>query len=120
MLRLYAGVAAVALLATGVGGLSSLWGFDPLLGFYHAGVGVLFGYAAFFERDAVTVRRIVGGLGVLVLAIKSVTVLITVLVHGVFEHGPVEVTCLVLGIGSILAARYLPEEPRSLGRRRRP
>lgn len=119
MLRIYAGVAAVALLATGLVGFSEVWGLDPLSGFYHVGVGVLFGYAAFFQRDATTVRQIVGGLGVLLLVIKAVTVLVVLLVYGRFEHGPVEVTCLVAGAGSILAARYLPERPWNLGRRRR-
>lgn len=119
MVRLYAEVAAVALLVTGVVGFSKLWGFDPLTGFYHVGVGLLFVYAGFFQRDAATVRLIVGGLGVLLLVVKSVTVLAALLVYGRFEHGPVEVTCLVLGVGSILAARYLSDETRSLGRRRR-
>jgi len=55
---------------------------------------------------------------VLLLAVKAATVLGVLVVYGVFEHGPVEVTCLVLGIGSVLAARYLPEEPWSSGRGR--
>ncbi|MDP8926649.1 MAG: hypothetical protein M3M97_07015 [Actinomycetota bacterium] len=119
MLRLYARVAAVLLLATGVLGFSGLWGFDPLTGFYHVGVGVLFAYAGFFQRDTAVVRQIVGGLGVLLLVVKAVTVLLMLVVNGRLEHGPVEVTCLVLGVGSILAARYLPDEPRSLERRSR-
>jgi hypothetical protein len=63
-------------------------------------------------------RRVVGGLGVLLFAVKVATVLGALVVYGVFEHGPVEVTCVVPGIGNILTARYLPEEPRSSGRRR--
>ena len=116
MIRTYARVAAVVLLAAGVVGLSGLWGFDPLSGFYHAGVGALFAYAGFWQGDAVIVRQIVGGMGVLLLVVKAVTILGTLLVHGVFEHGPVEATCLVAGVGSVLAARYLrdgePGRPR--------
>lgn len=118
MLRIYARVAAVALLVTGVVGFSKLWGFDPLTGLYHVGIGLLFAYAAFFHRDPVTVRQMVGGLGVLLLVIKAVTVLGALAVYGVFEHGVVEVTCLVLGAGSILAAWYLPDDTRNFSQRR--
>ncbi len=119
MLRLYAMVAAVALLATGVLGFSGLWGFDPLSSFYHMGVELLFAYAGFWQGDTAAVRQIVGGLGVLLLVVKPVTVLAALVWTGRLEHGPVEITCLVLGVGSILAARYLPDETRSLGPRRR-
>ncbi len=107
MIRQYARGAAVVLLATGMLGFSGLWGFDPLSGFYHVGVGILFAYAGFWQRDTAAVRQIVGGLGVLLLMVKSVTVLAALVWSGRLEHGPVEVTCLVLGIGSVLAARYL-------------
>jgi hypothetical protein len=107
MIRQYARVAAVVLLATGAVGFSKVWGFDPLTSFYHVGIGVLFAYAGFFQADATTVRQIVGGLGVLLLVIKAATVLAALVVYGRFEHGPVEITCLVLGAGSVLAARYL-------------
>lgn len=76
-------------------------------------MGVLFAYAGFLQRDTATVRQIVGGLGVLLLLIKAATVLAALVVYGRFEHGPVEVTCLLLGTGSVLAARYLRDgEPR--------
>lgn len=118
-MRLYAMVAAVALLVTGVLGFSRLWGFDPLSSFYHMGVGFLFAYVGFWQGDTAAVRQIVGGLGVLLLVVKPVTVLAALVWTGRLEHGPVEITCLVLGVGSILAARYLPDETRSLGPRRR-
>jgi hypothetical protein len=110
VLRFYARAAAVVLLVTGVVGFSRVWGFDPLTGFYHVGIGLLFAYAGFAQQDTVSVRQIVGGLGVLLLMVKAATVLLTLVVYGRFEHGPVEVTCLVLGVGSILAARYLPDD----------
>lgn len=122
MLRLYARVAAVALLVTGVVGLSTMWGFSPpwsvspLTGFYHVGVGLLFAYAGFFQRDVTSVRYIVGGLGVLLLLVKSVTLLIGLAWLGIFNHGPFEVTCLVLGVGSVLAARYLSDGAQQEGR----
>lgn len=107
MVRQYARVAAVALLAAGVAGFSGLWGFDLLSGCFHAGVGALFAYAGFAQRDRTTVRQIVGGLGVLLLVVKSATVLTALVWSGRLGLGSVEVTCMVVGIGSILATRYL-------------
>lgn len=107
----------MVLLAFGVIGFFKLWGFTPLSGFYHAGVGALFAYAGFFESDTAVVRQIVGGLGVLLLVITTVTVLSMLVGFGRFYHGPVQITSLVLGVGSILGARYLPDEPRILERR---
>jgi hypothetical protein len=113
VIRQYARVAAVVLWVTGAVGFSKVWGFDPLSGLYHVGVGMLFAYAGFLQRDTATVRQIVGGLGVLLLVIKAATVLAAIVVYGYFEHSPEVVTCLVLGTRSVLAARYLRDgEPR--------
>ncbi len=91
-----------------------MWGFDPLSGLFHAGVGILFGYAGFFQRDTTTIRQMVGGLGVLVIVVKALMVLALLAGYRHFEHGPIEISCLVAGITSILAARYLPgDRPRS-------
>ncbi len=118
-LHLYARVVALVLLAIGVIGFSGLWGFGPLSSLYHAGVGALFAYAGFFERDTATVRQIVGGLGVLLLVITTVTVLVILVWFGRFDHGSIQTTSLALGVGSILAARYLPGERVSMERRSR-
>lgn len=107
MIRTYARVAAVVLLATGVVGFFRLWGFDPQSGLYQAGVGALFAYAGFWQGDTAIVRQIVGGMGVLLLVVKAAVILGTLLAYGVFEHGPAEATYLVVGVGSVLAARYL-------------
>ncbi|QIN78389.1 hypothetical protein GBA65_07470 [Rubrobacter marinus] len=115
MLRLYVRVAAVALLMTGVVGFSNLWGLGPLTGFYHVGVGLLFAYAGFLQRDVATVRHMVGGLGVLLLVVKLASFPIGVAWFGSFDRGPFEATCLVLGLGSVLAARYLSDGTQSSG-----
>lgn len=66
------------------------------------------------------VRELIGGLGVLLVVVGSADVLFVLVAYGRFEHGPFEVTCLVLGAGSLLAARYLPgNTPRSGPRRDR-
>lgn len=68
-------------------------GLRPAVGFYHVSVGALFAYAGFWQGDTAIVRQIVGGMGVLLLVVKAVTILGTLLVWRVIEHGPVEVTC---------------------------
>ncbi len=113
MIRTYARVAAVALLAYSVAGFFILgWGLLPT--FYHAGVGLLFAVAGFYPRNGKTVGMMVGGLGVLLIAVKIPTILTPLLWGAHPQHGPIEITCLVVGITSILAAQYLPD-----GRRQR-
>jgi hypothetical protein len=49
------------------------------------------------------------GMGVVVLAVKAVEVLASWLLPTQYLHGPIEISCLIVGITSILAARYLPD-----------
>jgi len=109
MIRAYARAAASVLVALGLAGFAGVLGWDASASLYHLVVGLLFAYAGFLRREPLVVRRMVGGLGTLVVAIKAIVVLAGWLLLGHFGHGPVEVTCLVLGVGSILAARYLPD-----------
>lgn len=79
--------------------------------YYHAGVGLLFLFVGYARLETTIVRQMVRGLGVLLVAVKGVTILVSwLLPTPYFLHGPVEITCLVLGIASILAARYLPDQ----------
>jgi hypothetical protein len=41
---------------------------------FHAGVGLLFLYVGFSQLEAVTVRQMVGGLGVLLVVVKVITI----------------------------------------------
>jgi hypothetical protein len=107
LIRTYARVAAGTLLAVAVVGFSIL-GWRTTAAFYHAGVAILFAYAGFLQRDRETARQIVGGLGILLLAVKAVTTVMPLAWGGPPQHGPIEMTCLVLGLASVLAARYLP------------
>lgn len=54
-----------------------------------------------------TVRELVGGLGMLVLVVKVSTILVPLLWGDRAMWDPIEVTCLVVEIASIAAARYL-------------
>ncbi|MDP9412382.1 MAG: hypothetical protein M3P70_18195 [Actinomycetota bacterium] len=108
-IRTYARIAAIFLLAVAVFGFwAREWRVVSI--FYHAGVGLLFLYVGFLLKDTAIVRQMVGGLGVLLLAVKAITVLTPLTWGGHALHGPIEITCLVLGVSSILAARYLPDD----------
>jgi hypothetical protein len=109
-IRTYARIAAIVLLAVAVFGLWT-WEWRVVSVFYHASVGLLFLYVGFLPNDTTIVRQMVGGLGVLLLlAVKALTILTPLTWGGHALHGPIEVTCLAVGVSSVLAARYLPDD----------
>lgn len=108
MIRTYAQIVGVILLAVAAAGFV-IFRWEAISIFYHAGVGLLFLYVGFSRLEATTVRQMVGGLGVLLVVVKTVTILTPLMWGGPPQHGPVEFTCLALGISSILAARYLKD-----------
>ena len=76
--------------------------------FFHVSVGLMFVYVGFLHRDAEVLRSVVGGLGVLMTLGKAVIIGTSLLFgdeHDLFH--PLEVICVVVGIGSILAAALL-------------
>jgi hypothetical protein len=107
-LTAYARLAGIALLLAAASGLA-LSGWDAASIYYHAGLGLFFLYLGFSGLGATTVRQLVGGLGVLLVVVKGVTILVSWLLPMLYLHGPVEITCLIVGVASILAARYLPD-----------
>lgn len=108
-IRTYARIAAIVLLAVAVFGFWA-WEWRVVSVFYHAGVSLLFLYVGFLLKDTTVVRQMVGGLGVLLLAVKAITILTPLTWGGHALHGPIEVTCLAVGASSVLAARYLPDD----------
>ncbi len=109
MIRTYARIAAVVLVAVAVAGLVVGWSTGEV--FSHLGVGLLFGYAGSLQTDTTAVRLMVGGLGVLVTAIKVAELLgMWFLRVRPFHLDPHQITCLAVGITAILAARYLPDD----------
>lgn len=104
-------VVAVVLVAVGVAGFSGVLGWHSAVSFYHLGVGLLFVYAGFVQRDPLIVRQIVDGLGALLVVVKAITIVIPLVAWGhPPRHGPLQVTCLLVGVLSNLAARYLRDE----------
>ena len=109
--RYYAQVAAAVLVLMGLAGFTGALSWQFPSGIYHVAVGIFFAYVGFFVRDPETLRQMVGGLGVLLLVVKIVTILVPLLWQEHLHWGPIEVTCLLVGITSILAARYLRIPP---------
>ena len=110
MIRVYASVAGIVLVSLGLAGFGGIVGTDLPANVFHLGVGSMFVYLGFFQRDAEVVRRMVGGLGVLLLSVKGVVIVAPLLWGDPPLLAPVEVTCLVVGLFSVLAARYLHHE----------
>ena len=107
MIRTYAKVVGVVLTLLGLAGFTGVVGVAWAASFFHAAVGVLFAYTGFVQKDMAVVRTMVGGMGVLLLVVKVVTILSPSLLGEAPLSGPIEITCLVVGLLSVLAARYL-------------
>lgn len=73
MLRAYTRVATAGLIALAAVGFVGFGSFDLPENFYHLFVGCLLAYLGFFHREPIVLRRMVGGLGVLLLAVTLVT-----------------------------------------------
>ena len=103
----YARAAAAVLVTIGLAGITGVLSWQFPSGVYHVAVGLFFAYVGLFVGDPETVRQMVGGLGVLLLVVKVATILLPLLWQEHLHWGTIEVTCLLVGITSILAAKYL-------------
>ena len=117
MIRTYAKVVGVVLALLGLAGFTGVAGVAWAASFFHAAVGLLFAYAGFVQKDVAVVRTMVGGMGVLLLVVKVVTILSPSLLGEAPLFGPIEITCLVVGLLSVLAARYLRDDASTRGTR---
>ncbi|MDP9425712.1 MAG: hypothetical protein M3P37_06655 [Actinomycetota bacterium] len=93
---------------TSLAGLFLLPKLNLVESFFHISVGLMFVYVGFLHRDAEVLRIGGGGLGMLLIVSKTVVIGIGLLLvdqHDFFN--PIEVICVVVGIGSILAATLL-------------
>lgn len=113
VVRTYARIVGLILVVAGLGGLFYLprLFFIPDLSLgescFHLATGTIFAYLGFFQPDEEVIRPVVGGLGVLLLLGKG-TIISTGLLWGEAHlFGPTEITCIVFGITSVLAAKYL-------------
>ena len=115
MLRLYARIVGLILISIGLAGLVGVVGVSAATSLYHTAVGALFAYLGFWQHDILVVRTVVGGMGVMLLLVKGITMLVPLLWGGAPLLGSMEVTCLVVGVLSILAARYLRDDAPTAG-----
>jgi hypothetical protein len=115
-IKAYARIAGIALLVVAAG--LALFGEYPSAIYYHAGVGLFFLLVGFSRLEITYVRQMVGGFGVLLVAIGGTAILATWLSPMRYLHGPIEITSVIAGLASVLAARYLPDR-RSKRRGRR-
>lgn len=106
MLRLYARIVGLVLVSLGMAGLMGIVEVSAASSFYHACVGAFFVYLGFWQRDILVVRRVVGGLGLMLLLVKGATTVVPLLWGGGMLLGPIELTCLVVGVLSVIVARY--------------
>jgi hypothetical protein len=104
----YARLAGIAFLVVAAAGLV-LFGWDGASNYYLAGVGLFFLFVGSSRLGTAIVRQMIGGLGVLLVAVMSVAILVSWFLPTRYLLGPIEITCLTLGATSILAARYLPD-----------
>ncbi len=117
MIRTYAKIVGVVLISLGLAGFTGVVGVTIPASFFHTAVGVLFTYTGFLQNDVAVVRMVVGGMGVLLLVVKVVTMLSPSLLGKAPLSGPIEITCLVVGLLSVLAARYLRDDAPTRGTR---
>jgi hypothetical protein len=108
VIRSYTRIVGLGLVLFGLAGLVDIVGLEPPANIFHLGVGGLFAYAGFMHKDVSIVRTIVGGLGLLLLLVKGTVIVAPLLWGDAPLFAPVEITCLVVGILSVLAARFLP------------
>ena len=106
MLRAYARIVGVLLILLGLAGFTGFVGTVVSTNLYHACVGAFFAYLGFWQQDALIVRRVVGGLGLMLLLVKAATTVVPLLWGGGILLGPIEVTCFVVGVLSVTVARY--------------
>ena len=73
---------------------------------FHISVGIFFTFLG-FVHDAEIVRQVVGGMGILLVICKGIIMFMPLMWGASPLHGPIEITCLVAGVLSIFAAKYL-------------
>lgn len=110
MLRTYARVVGVLLVLLGLAGFVGLLETAVATNLYHACVGLFFSYLGFWQRDSWVVRRVVGGMGLMLLLVKAVSTVAPLLWGGKLLLGPIEVTCFVVGVLSVAVAGLVKDE----------
>ncbi len=109
-IRAYAGTVGVVLLLAALLGGTGIVPTNAPTEIFHAGVGTIFAYLGFLQRDPEIVRTVVGGMGILLVVVKAIVFVLPLLWGESPLRGPIEITCLVVGVLSVFAGRYLRED----------
>ena len=116
-IMVYARLVGIVLLVVAASGLA-LFGWDAAAIYFDASVGLFFLFVGSARLEPAVVRQMAGGLGVLLALVMGVTIVASWLLPTRYLHGPIEISSLVVGGTSILAARYLPDRRCPRGGRR--
>ncbi len=114
-LRRYAQITAAVFIVLSLVGflsavfdLSGIFGLDVPVNVMHLFVGLIYGYVGFWANETAAVRTLMGGMGLLLLLGKGLLIAGDLWSgHNAFSS-VTEVVCLVVGLTSILAAKYSP------------
>ncbi len=77
---------------------------------FHLALGALFGCIGFLQPDGPYLRQTVGGLGLMLVLGMGTALAFSLLMWEPLLSGPTRVTGWVVGLASIPAARYLPNQ----------
>lgn len=105
--KYYARLVAVGLIFLGVASSEHTLGWSWLPTAFHLILAALFAYAGFFVRDKETVQDFLEGFGWLLAVVKGISALTLWALGEVVLWNPIEWTCVLIGVSSILVGRYL-------------
>ncbi len=105
--KYYARLVAVVLIFLAVASSDHTLGWSWLPTVLHLILAAFFAYAGLFVRDREAVHGIVEGLGWLLVVVKGISTLGLWALGEVVLWNPIEWTCVLIGVSSILVGRYL-------------
>ncbi len=106
VVRIYTRVAAVVLVGVGLLGATNVLEFRSAVNISHLVAGLMYTYLGFLQRDEVTLRFMLAGMGLLLLASKLVLIVSPLFVGAPSLRGPIEITCVLIGLLSLWAFWY--------------
>src|SRR5919202_5684949 len=110
MLRTYARVVGIGLALWGIAALLGVWGQSPLRIVLFLGSALIFLYAGFGRVNAMELRIIVGGIGILYLVSAGLLLVIWAWVSTPDDPEMPKILLRgMIGILSLLCARFLPQ-----------
>ena len=110
MLRTYARVVGIGLALWGIAALLGVWGQSPLRIVLFLGSALIFLYAGFGRVNAMELRVIVGGIGILYLVSAGLLLVVWAWVSTPDDPEMPKILLRgMIGILSLLCARFLPQ-----------